>query len=152
MALLGDFMFIDHITFAVRADLQTYLIEHGYVDEDGNPDIHVAKIPVSYYLDGKGKKAKEVTISLLRNVSNDDTMFISGLFESGVLRELGRVQNGEYVFLTDEDKELYESLRKVGKHREMVLSYDLQGNVILDENGDTVKVPSDVTYMQGLFA
>lgn len=79
-------------------------------------------------------------------------MFISGLFESGVLRELGRVQNGEYVFLTDEDKELYESLRKVGKHREMVLSYDLQGNVILDENGDTVKVPSDVTYMQGLFA
>lgn len=148
MALLGEYMFKDFITYAEIERLRNYLTSEGHVDEGGEPYIPLNKIPVQYYNDTGDK----ITISILRCTNPDEILLVETLAKDGALTNLGEVKNNVYEFYTVPLRNRYEKSRKVGNFREMVVERDMEGNVVLDENGDTVKVKTSHSYMQGLFA
>lgn len=148
MALLGEYMFKDFITYAEIERLRSYLTNEGHVDEEGEPYIPLNKIPVQYY-DDTGDK---ITISILRCTNPDEILLVETMAKDGALTILGEVKNNVYEFYTVPLRNRYEKSRKVGNFREMVVERDMEGNVVLDENGDTVKVKTSHSYMQGLFA
>lgn len=141
-------MFKDFITYAEIERLRSYLTNEGHVDEEGEPYIPLNKIPVQYY-DDTGDK---ITISILRCTSPDEILLVETMAKDGALTILGEVKNNVYEFYTVPLRNRYEKSRKVGNFREMVVERDMEGNVVLDENGDTVKVKTSHSYMQGLFA
>ena len=113
---------------AIQGDEENALAKYFTVEEDGDKDsvtFNVSKIPVTYSNAG-------ATVCLVRGISR-------GVIESSEsIVVLGECINGEYVFDSDDTKEIYESI------------YDTKPRMIDDgEGGEFEYTPP---YKIGVFA
>ncbi|KGJ88803.1 hypothetical protein [Colwellia psychrerythraea] len=111
---------------AIQSDENNALAKYFTIDEDGQgATFNVAKVPVTHSSNG-------ATICLVRGVSR------AIIEASSSIKVLGECINGEYVFDSDNDKLIYESI------------YDTKSRMI--DDGEGGKVEFTPPYKIGVFS
>ena len=155
----------DYITAGNLVKLRLELQKLGYYDEESERAyLPIPHVPYSEHIDWDDK---EYTISLVRSRSAEDEDILEYLVEHSAIQLVGECdmetaeggiatytessEPSKYTFYDPDLMDLYERLRKVGVHRELILVRDEDGNPILDKDKNTVKEPTSHSYMHGVF-